>query len=574
MSVDVTFRIGGQAGQGLQTISALLGRMLVRGGYYVFTCHDVMSRIRGGHNFTDVRVSDRPVLTQRERCNMLVALDEQTIAEHREQLTDGGVIVADARFAPAAVEGRQVFALPIGEIAGKVGKDARMANSVALGGILNLTGYPLEPLLTLLKATFHDKPGDVIKRNLECARTGYDHARNNFKKTCPCKVLPVTRPVGRLYLTGAEAVGLSAVLSGLQFYAGYPMSPSTSIFEYIAAQAREHGILVLQGEDEIAAINMALGASVAGARAMTATSGGGFSLMTEGLSLAGMTETPIVIALGSRPGPATGMATRHAQADLLFALHAGHGEFDRVLLAPGTAEEAFYQTSRAFDLAERYQVPAIVLLDQHLLDSSWTVDAFDESRLARDRYAANPAGMAPYSYRRYALDPASPVSPLLRPGTRNQVRYDDSDEHDEDGHITESAETRRAMVQKRLGKLAAIRMELGTPEVYPDEKTKGVVLGFGSTFGVLREAVDRLRAQGLSLSMMHFSELHPFPRESVKARLSRVPRILTVENNATAQLARLLANETRLRITESILKFDGRPFCVEYVMHELERQLQ
>ena len=324
-------------------------------------------------------------------------------------------------------------------------------------------------------------------------------------------------------MSGAEAVGLSAILSGLQFYAGYPDEPVHVDTGIPRSTRSEHGIMVRQTEDEISAINMALGASWAGCRAMTGSAGGGFSLMVEGLSLAGMTETPITIALCSRPGPATGLATRQAQADLLFACHAGHGELNRVIFAPGTAEQAFHATNQAFDITEEYQVPAILLLDQHLNDSYWTLGPIDESRLMRQRYQADAPDLAPYAYKRYSLGngdtpprdvPISTVSPLLRPGTPNQVRYDDSDEHTEEGHIAESAEIRRAMVRKRLGKAAAISMELTRPNCWPPERTKTVVLCFGSTYGVAREAVDNLIQKGASISLMHLNEILPFPREA------------------------------------------------------------
>lgn len=579
MPVDVTFRIGGSAGQGMQVISYTLGKLFARGGYYVFATQDVMSRIRGGHNFANVRVSDRPVYAQHERCDVLVALDERTIEEHRNELVERGVVVHDKKLTPTGLEGHTVLAVPLEELATRFGAGTRMTNSVALGAVLCLTGYPLEPLLSVLKDEFNRKGNDIVSRNQACARAGYDFARKNFKKTCPCTLAALKSPESRLFMSGAEAVGLSAILSGLQFYAGYPMSPSTPIMEYLAGKGREHGIMVRQTEDEISAINMALGASWAGCRAMTGSAGGGFSLMVEGLSLAGMTETPIVVALCSRPGPATGLATRQAQADLLFACHAGHGEFNRVIFAPGTAEQAVYATNQAFDIAEEYQVPAILLLDQHLNDSFWTLDPIDESRPMRRRYPAHTADLAPYSYRRYSLatDPGSPnpgprASPVLRPGTPNQVRYDDSDEHTEEGHITESAETRRAMVRKRLGKAADISLGLARPDCRPADRAKTVVLCFGSTCGVAREAVENLNHKGASISLMHLNEIMPFPREAVLARLAKTQRIVTIEGNATAQLARLVTTETRLRIADSILKYDGRPFCLEEVERELEKQ--
>jgi len=328
---------------------------------------------------------------------------------------------------------------------------------------------------------------------------------------------------------------------------------------------------VEQAEDEISAINMIIGASFAGVRSMTATSGGGFALMVEGLSLAGMTETPIVIALGQRPGPATGFPTRTEQADLLFAVHAGHGEFARIVFTPGTPEQAFLLVNKAFNLAEKYQVPTIILTDQYFNDSYWTVNDFDLENIEVERYLTNNKWLnqPAYTYQRYKLT-ENGISPRILPGLKNQLVYADSDEHTEEGHITESAEIRNKMVEKRLKRLDAIRNEFGPCYTFPDDNQDIMLVSYGSTFGVVKETVDILREKKIKIGMLHLSEIYPFPRESVMAKLTFSQKVFTVEHNATGQLARLITAETRIKVTDKILKFDGRPFSAPELVSRVE----
>jgi 2-oxoglutarate ferredoxin oxidoreductase subunit alpha len=340
--------------------------------------------------------------------------------------------------------------------------------------------------------------------------------------------------------------------------------------EYLAAKQAEAGLVMEQSEDEIAAINMVIGASYAGARAMTATSGGGFSLMVEGLGMAAMAELPVVIVIAMRPGPATGFPTRTEQAELLFAISASQDDFPRFVFAPGTAEEAFYTTNRAFELAGKFQVPAIVLSDQLLSDSFWTVPGLNFGRvkasedLAEQEWQNRPA----YSYKRYAVTDSG-VSPRLRPGFRGQQVHMLGAEHDEDGFQIEDAGIRTRMHEKRMRKLAAMSKAVDEPTCYPEETADCVVVCFGSTYGAAREAVDMLRAERMSVAMLHLCELAPFPRERVSARLSSVRKVITVEGNSTGQLAALLRRETGIRAHEQVLKYDGRPFVAETLAGEI-----
>ncbi|MBM3313203.1 2-oxoacid:acceptor oxidoreductase subunit alpha [candidate division WOR-3 bacterium] len=576
---DVTLAIAGQAGQGIDTGSELLARAWVRSGYHTFAYPNLMSRIRGGHNFTAVRVSDRPVYSVAARFNALLALDELSVEEHRRDLEEGGTIVAELRTSNGGrsttddgqADGRTTFRVPMADIARKQGGAKARANVVGLGALLALTGHSADELHRLLKERFRAKGDEVVRQNLACCRAGAEYVRREFSRTCACTLPQQSRQKRRLCLTGNHAIALGALASGVRFYAGYPMSPSTPIMEYLAVKQAEAGLVVEQVEDEIAAINAVLGASYAGARAMTATSGGGFSLMVEGLGFAGMAELPVVIVIAMRPGPATGFPTRTEQAELLFAISASQDEFPRFVFAPGTAEEAFYATNRAFELAGRFQAPAIVLSDQLLSDSLWTVPGFNLARVKcsedwsdgvwRDRPA--------YTYQRYALTPSG-VSPMVRPGVERQLVRVLGAEHDQQGFQTEDADVRKRMHEKRMRKLPEMSRTLEGPTWYGDEAAEWVAVCFGSTYGAMREAIDLLRTERRSVAMLHLCELAPFPRAQVEAKLGSRRGVVAVEANSTGQLAALLRRETGLKPAAQVLKYDGRPFQAEALAAELK----
>jgi 2-oxoglutarate ferredoxin oxidoreductase subunit alpha len=362
-------------------------------------------------------------------------------------------------------------------------------------------------------------------------------------------------------------------MSGCKFYSAYPMTPSTGVMIYIASKAKDYGIVVEQAEDEISAINMALGASFAGVRSMTGTSGGGFALMVEGLSLSGMTETPVVIFESQRPGPATGLPTRTEQGDLLFVLHSGHGEFPRVVFAPGTPEQAFYLTNKAFDLAEKYQIPAFIMSDQYLADAEWTFPGVDLSRLRYYDYRLREEKLKDIAdYRRHIITKDG-ISPLAVPGESARLVVTDSDEHDEEGHIIEDAETRIKMVQKRLlSKLPQIREEIDPPSFHGGSNPGIVISGWGSTYGVMKEAVDILSEEH-NIAMVHFSEVYPFPsteRFDFLEVLRQAKLAISVENNATGQFARHVRAETGYEFQRKILKYDGRPFTLDGLVESIE----
>jgi 2-oxoglutarate ferredoxin oxidoreductase subunit alpha len=573
--MDYTIKIGGQAGQGLQTIGDTIGRVFARAGYHVFSHQDYESRIRGGHNFYQVRVASEPVSASRDRVNILIALDKESITLHRSELERNGRIVYDASSLKLKETGPSFFDIPFVELAVKSGGQAIMENTVATAAVLGMLGIDSKYLLMNIDETFRKKGDAVVAQNRKAAEAGYEYAVRNCS-SCSFPLGTVPEPKPHMLLGGVESIALGALASNCAFYSAYPMTPSTGIMNILASKEEEYGLVVEQAEDEIAAINMALGASFAGVRAMTGTSGGGFALMVEGLSLAGMTETPIVIAMGQRPGPATGLPTRTEQGELQFLLSAGHGEFPRIILAPGTPRQAFFLTNKAFDLAEKYQVPVFILFDTYLADSQWTLDGLDTSKLRNVDYRLRGDVFQKMSgYKRHAFT-ENGVSPLAVPGDGPHVVVTDSDEHDEDGHIIEDAPTRIRMVEKRLKKVPRIKQEMAAPFLYGDHEPETILVGWGSSYGILKETVDEV-SKNAGIAMLHFSEVYPLPgldRFDYLQLLKKAKRTICIEQNATGQFERLIRAETGFEFNDRIRKVDGRPYLIEEMVSEVRKKIQ
>ncbi len=546
----------------------LLAKALARGGYHIFTDQDYESRVRGGHIFLRVRVKDGRVSAIAEPVDILVAFNRESIDLHRAELAQGGVVVFDSEMIKDIPAGDGIFGLPAEKLAQEKAGDKIMSNTVALGAALALVGYDLNILNTVLAEYFGQ--GKVADSNVAAAKAGYEYTRAGYQGSFrQIKTLSSTR---RLLLTGNEAIALGAIVAGCKFMAAYPMTPSSSIMEYMAAKSHDFNLVMVHAEDEIAAVNMAIGAGYAGVRAMTATSGSGLCLMVEGMGLAGITETPVVIIDGQRPGPAVGLPTRTEQADLQFVLHAHHGDFPRAVLAPGTIEDAFWTTIKAFNWAEKYQLPVIILTDHHLASSSATVEPFDLTGVKIDRglvYSGRGAEVA--SYRRHSITPSG-ISARAFPGLSPALVVTDSDEHDEAGHLTEDAGMRTAQVLKRLRKLFSLKQEISPPQYYGPAKAETTLIGWGSTYGAISEAVDRLHREGAAVNMLHLNKLFPFPAEAVADALNNARNSYVIENNATGQLARLIKAETGREVRGKILKFDGRPFTPASVAEAVKKE--
>lgn len=566
MKEELTIKIAGEAGQGMQTIGDALCRIFKDAGYYIFANQDYMSRVRGGNNSFQLRISNKPLYTSRQNIDILVALDKASLGLHSKDINEDAIIILDKKKFNISDNQPNFFDVPLYDTAMKIGGKEIFVNSSACGVISGIARLEFGFLEEVLKAAFSDKGQEIIRKNIEVAKAGFDFAKNNFKKDT--FVTKKGDSQNKFLLNGNEAIALGAIRAGCKFYSAYPMTPSTRIMETIAHYASKFNIVVEQAEDEIAAINMVIGASFAGARSMTATSGGGFCLMVEGVSLSAMTETPVVVALAQRPAPATGFPTRTEQADLEFLLHAGHGEFARAVFSPGTIEEAFYLTIEAFNLAEKYQVPAFIMTDQHLADSQRNVAAFDLNKIKAQRFIlSKEASENITNYKRYEFT-ESGISPRAIPSWIDDVIYADSDEHTEEGHITEDAGVRKMMVEKRFyKKMSGLSKEIQEPTAYKTEKADIILFGFGSTYGAMREACDASKDK--KIGFVHLSQVWPFPSDKINKLFRDARKILTVENNAGAQLARLLRQETGLEVSGSILRFDGRPFNLDYLLQRV-----
>jgi 2-oxoglutarate ferredoxin oxidoreductase subunit alpha len=557
VQTDFNIMVGGEAGQGVQSIGFLIAKVFARGGYHVFADQDYESRIRGGHNFFRVRVKDTNVGAISEPIDILIALNQETIELHRKELVDKGVIIYDGeQIKDVSAEG--LFNVPLTRLAEERAGNKVMSNTVSLGAALALVDYDFDILSTLLKDFFGE--GGNGESNIKAARAGYEYAQAEYKGLFKHPMKPLSK-ARRMLLTGNDAISLGAIAAGCKFMAAYPMTPTGGIMEYLADKSKDMDLVMLHAEDEIAAVNMAIGASYAGVRAMTATSGSGFCLMVEGLGLAGMTETPVVIIDGQRPGPAIGLPTRTEQGDLQFVLSAHQGDFPRAVMAPSTIEDAFRLTVKAFNWADKYQLPVIILTDHHLATSYTTVEPFDLSEVTIDRAIVSPKNP---DYKRYEIT-SSGISPRALPGLGKALVVADADEHDESGHLIEDAHMRTEQMQKRLRKMFGLKQEIDPPFYYGPKKTDTLLIGWGSTYGAIREAVDILRQKNKSVSMLHLNELWPFPAEAVQDALRKTRTSYVIENNASGQLARLIRAETGREASNKILKFDGRPFTPSYI---------
>ena len=569
MPIDFNFMVGGEAGQGVQSVGFLLAKVFARGGYHVFADQDYESRVRGGHNFFRVRVSDAKVAAIAEEVDILIALNMDSIELHQPDIVNQGIIIFDGeKIKGISGDNGSILSIPPEKLAEEKAGDKLMINSVALGAALSLVNYDLNILNEVLVERFGK--GKISNRNIKAAKAGYDYVQSEYKGKFR-KIEPLSKD-NRMLLTGNEAISLGAIAAGCKFMAAYPMTPASSIMEYIANKSKEFDLVMVHAEDEIAAINMAIGAAYAGVRAMTATSGSGLCLMVEGIGMAGITETPIVIIDAQRPGPAVGLPTRTEQGDLQFVLHAHHGDFPRAVLAPATIEDSFWVTVNAFNWAERYQLPAIILTDQHLASSYSTVAPLDLSQVKIDRGTLfSEKEEEPLEYMRHRVT-RSGISPRAFPGLGEALVVTDCDEHDEEGHLTEDAGERTAQVQKRLRKLISLEKEISTPLKYGPNKAEAILISWGSTYGAIHEAVDILRKEDVSVNMLHLNELWPFPAKEIADAIKNARNSYVIENNATGQLARLIKTETGYDVSGRILKYDGRPFTPAYIARTVRKE--
>ena len=545
-----TIIVAGAAGEGINTVERFIERILKKVGYEIFSYKNYMSRVRGGYNYSTIVISDKPILSIEDQADYFVALNQVAYANARLQLKEGGICLVEGD--PSEEKENLIFDRSLLK---EVSKSKNAFSMAAVGALLRVFGCEQEVLNDLNNSKWTD---EVNASNMQAAVFG-------FEKTQPLFAPPENLKT-RILMGGNQAVALGALSAGLSFYSAYPMAPSTGIMTYLASVEKEMHIIVEQAEDEIAGIMAAVGASSNGVRAMTGTSGGGFALKVETIGFAAVSETPIVIANVQRPGPATGLPTRTEQADLAFVATASQGEFSRIILAPLTVEDAFYTTFRAFNLADEYQVPVVILTDQLLADTTQSIPKFKTDDLKIERHLNTE--ITP-DYKRYAFDQIS--------GNRKYPGIDaetlimtDSHVHDEYGAVTEEVEATLALKRKFLKRIEAIKKTLKKPLFYGDQAYETLFITWGSTYGALKDAVDELILKGEKVALLAFSDVFPLDKEVMDPYVSQAKCIINVEGNAMNQFGMILRMETGVMFDASINKYDGRPFSSAYIINEFE----
>lgn len=565
-----TLTVGGQAGQGVKAAGLLLAKIATRLGKHAYTYSEYPSLIKGGHNLTQVSISNESVTAPRKTSEFWIALDQNTLNVHLGEFKDGAEIIFD--------EGRNydltkinknanLIPIPLSKLAQNAGGSLIMSNTVALGAAIALLGADLQIFKDLLQDEFGQKGEKMVKVNHLAAENGYNYALEHFADKKKAILIKENIVEPKMVANANDTVALGAIAAGLQFAAIYPMSPITNILHVLAANQEKFGFIYKQPEDEIAAINMAIGASFAGARSMTATSGGGFSLMVEGLGLAAMMETPIVVIDGMRPGPATGLPTWSGQGDLRFALHAHQGDFPRIVLAAGDPIEAFHLTMQAFNLADKYQTPVIILVDKNICEHDQSMPIFDvaDYRVDQGKFTTKKEE----GFERYKLSPDG-ISLRSVPGSGNFF-IGNSYEHTTIGHDTEEIKDINEQMQKRMAKLVTCATnEDISPKLYGPENADATIVSWGSNKGSILQALKDFP----NVNYLHITWMSPFPSKAVKAILEKAKHIVNIECNYTASLGGLIRENTGIEITDNFLKYDGRPFFPEEISEELESILK
>ncbi|NWF86290.1 2-oxoacid:acceptor oxidoreductase subunit alpha [Candidatus Bathyarchaeota archaeon] len=610
---------GGPQGSGVDTAANIFGRACGYGGLYVYGRREYHSNIKGLHSYFHLRISGNEVSANVNDVDLLAAFDAETVVRHiNEVVSDGGIIVdkdqvetkvlsiptltyelrSELRqyldkkglgdslsdlLADAGKSGVHVFQVPymdlLKQIADKLkieqlSKVTRMINVLTIGISFGLLDYDESLVEKAIRTFFAEKPR-IVDMNILAVKTAYDYAKQNFQNNFGHKLQKIEIDEKRIFISGNQAVALGKVLGGCRVQTYYPITPAADESEYLEAHeilktklGEERGaIIVMQTEDEIAAINMASGAALAGARAATATSGPGFSLMVEGLAWAGNSEVPVVITYYQRGAPSTGLPTRHGQDDLRFALHAGHGEFARIVLASGDIRECFYDAAAAFNYAEKYQMPVIHLIDKAMGNSSQTCALFDSSMFKIERGNILDETQLIGEYKRFKFT-ESGISPRVFLGTKNGVHWYTGDEHNEFGHISEEPANRTLMVEKRMKKLDLIEKEVPIEErinFFGDKNAKNIIVSWGSPKGAIVEALQKLTQEGFNLGFIQVRMMHPLPKEYLTDALQNTEKIIDVEMNYSGQLGGIIREKTGIPIGFHILKWNGRPMTTTEV---------
>jgi len=566
-----TWKIGGEAGFGILTSGLVFTKIANRLGYYTFDYTEYPSLIRGGHNALEVIVSDEKVQSLKKDINFLICLNKDTYKNHKNRLAPNSCVVYDPDEFSIEDETVTKICIPFKKILSDLKGQAVMKNTIALGASLALLGSDLVILNEIIESQFARKGQTVVDFNIKLAELGYNHVKQEHSQSIN-QLLVKKNEEKHLLLSGNDAFSLASIIADCRIYCAYPMTPSSSVLTTMASWQEKAGILVRHAEDEISVINTALGASFMGIRSAVGTSGGGFALMVESVSLAGMAEIPIVIFLSQRPGPATGMPTWTEQGDLLFACFAGHGEFPKIILAPGDVFDMVELTAKAFNLAEIYQTPVIVMSDMYLSESHKTILKSFLDKFTSDYKAdrGKTIDKIANKYLRYQITEDG-ISPRLIPGVKGYYYQVNSYEHIEDGHTTEDSQARKDQVEKRNKKRQTyFKMHYKPPKLFGDfEKSSIVFVSWGSTRGPIIEAQKILKEKGIETALLNFTHIYPMDKNVILPLLSKAKRYILVENNSQAQFGKLLRMEIGIEIKDKLLKYDGRPFWPEEIVERV-----
>jgi len=564
----VSVKIGGPAGTGVKSVGLMLAKIAARSGYQIFDNIEYPSLIRGGHNVMQVNFSAQEVTAPRVKSDLLIAFDQMTIDLHFSEIEKGGGIIfdSDAKMDISNVsKDVSLYGIPLKKLAYEAGEKNIFVNIVALSSAIALLGGNLETFKKLIEEEYGDKGEKIIEADKKAADLGYNFSIENFKNDLHdyLKVIDnFSSPAPYMVLSGNEAAALGAISAGMQFAAIYPMSPINNILHVLAANQNKFGYIYKQPEDEISAINMAIGASYAGVRSMTATSGGGFCLMTEAYGLAGITETPLVIVEGMRGGPATGLPTWSGQGDLQMVLHSHQDDFPRIVLTPGDVKETFELTKKAFDLADKYQTTVVVLLDKNLCENDSTVLFPDVSNVKIDRGKFIKEKVE--DFKRYEFSEDG-ISPRSIPGVGNFF-IANSDEHNEYGYSSEEVGDRNMMMKKRMQKLiTCAQNDMPNPFVFGLEDADITIISWGSNKGSILEALKSFS----NVNYVHVTWMNPFPTEFLTNILSKAKHVVDIECNYSGQLADIVREKTGIEIKDRYLRSDGRVIYPAEIVEKL-----
>ncbi len=585
---DFVMSIGGAAGQGIATPGNIIARTFVRRGLHFYAYNAYQSIIRGGHIFLTIRSSDKAIHNHGDKIDLLVCLNQDTMNRHLKHMGAGTRIIYNSNTVKPgeANEGAILCPMPVAELTDN-NKNKLVQNTVSLGVTTALLGFDFKVLEDALTLQFKRKGQAVIDENVGVAQAGYNFAKENFE---PFPFTVPTNPKPMAVWTGNEALAMGGAAAGVKFYCAYPMSPSTGVLHWMAKNARELDIMVRQAESEIAVANMTIGAGHTGARSMCATSGGGFALMTEAIGMAAIMEVPCVFINVQRAGPSTGVPTKTEQGDLWQALGASQGDFERFIVAPRNALDAFSTMPEIFNLTDKAQCPGIVISDLLISEGTFSVDPdyinmqpnidrgelITEPKVVADGELADPGTREGSGYKRF-LNTETGISPRATPGLAGYAHITASDEHDEDGVLISDEFTnphiRRKMVEKRARKFAHVAKDITPPELEGPEDAEVTLVGWGSTYGVIREAIEQLKDQGVTANQLAIKWIVPFHGEEVSNILSKSKRVIIVENNYSGQFSRYMRSETGIKADGHIRKYDGEPFMPHHIVNGVAEQL-